>query len=215
MTKLKRLTLRDQARDVIRELILDERLAPGARVNESHLADQLEISRSPIREALGQLEQEGFLDNRPGAGYTVRSLTASEAEELYVVLADLESLAVRLVGPPAREKLAELRRLNDDILQSAGEPTAAIDVNFRWHRTLVSDCGNATLLGLLDTLRAKIYRYEYAYFRPTEAVEKSTAFHLRILGALDPFDAEAAREAIEEHWLSDLDAVLPRIGSES
>lgn len=211
LTKPKRLNLRDQAREIIRELILDERVEPGARVNESHLAERLEISRSPIREALGQLEREGFLVNRPGIGYYVRELTAREAEELYVILADLEALAVRLAGSFTREKLDELERLNDRVAEAAGRTEKIIAANFAWHRALVAGCPNETLLEMLETLRTQVYRYEYAYFGPTVAAQKSTSFHREMLTTLEPLDAEAARAAIEKHWLSDLGAVLPQI----
>lgn len=212
--KPKRLSLRDQAREIVRELILDERLEPGARVNESHLAEQLEISRSPIREALGQLEREGFLVNRPGIGYSVRKLTEREAEELYVILADLEALAVRLAGSFAPERLDELERLNEQVAGAAGRTAEIIAANFAWHRALVGGCPNRTLLDMLETLRAQVYRYEYAYFGPTHAAQKSTSFHREILAALEPLDADAARAAIEKHWLSDLGAVLPQIRQE-
>lgn len=211
LTKPKRLSLRDQAREIIRELILDERLEPGTRVNESHLSERLEISRSPIREALGQLEREGFLVNRPGSGYSVRELTAREAEELYVILADLEALAVRLAGPFSREQLDALEHLNDRVAGAAGHTAKVIEANFDWHRALVEGCPNQTLLQMLETLRAQVYRYEYAYFGPTDAAQKSTSFHRDILATLEPLDADAARAAIEKHWLSDLGAVLPQI----
>lgn len=212
-TRVVRHSLRDQARDVIRAAILEERIAPGERVNESHLAEDLQISRSPIREALGQLEREGFLDSRPGAGYSVRALTESEARDLYVILADLEALAIRLGGAPSSAKLTRLATLNDRIRLAAGDTQKIIEENFRWHRALVDDCPNSTLLDMLETLRTQVYRYEYAYFSPRSAADKSTAFHREILAGLDPFDTAAVTAAIERHWLSDLGAVLPRMRS--
>lgn len=211
MSRLQRLTLRQQVREIVRERILEERLEPGARVNESHLAEELEISRSPIREALGQLEREGFLVNRPGAGYSVRELTEEEAEELYVILADLESLAVRLAGPPSDAKWRELEQLNERVLEAAGNTSEIIEANFRWHRALVGDCPNATLVQMLEKLRTQVYRYEYAYFGPADAADRSASFHRDILAATRPFDEATIRRAIETHWLSDLDAVLPKI----
>jgi DNA-binding GntR family transcriptional regulator len=203
--------LREQARSLIRELILGEEIPPGGRVNESQLSEMLGISRSPIREALGQLEREGFLVNRPGAGFSVRQLTEEEAAELYLVLAEVEALAVRLGGAPSRDRLRELEELNERIAGAAGNTADIIDLNFRWHRKLVEACGNETLQEMLEALRTRVYRYEYGYFSPREAIGKSASFHREILAAHDPFDDERAREAIMRHWLSDLGAVLPQI----
>lgn len=143
----------------------------------------------------------------------MRELTEAEARDLYVILADLEALAVRLGGPPPSGKIETLAALNERIGASTGNPSEIIEENFEWHRALVDDCPNATLLDMLEMLRTQVYRYEYAYFQPQSAAGKSAAFHRDIIAALDPFDLDGLTRAIERHWLSDLSMVLPRIRS--
>ncbi len=203
---LTRLSLRDQAHDRLMKLILRNELEAGERINESRLAEELSISRSPLREALNQLEEEGFVVSQTGRGYFVRELDIDEARELYVILADLESLAVRLAGPATRGRIAELRRLNERIPVDPEDSGRAIAVNRAWHEELVSGCPNGRLLEILASLQRHVSRYEHAYFVAGETrLQASKRFHEEIIDALEAGDDVEIQRAIERHWLSDLD----------
>lgn len=203
---LTRLSLRDQAHDRLMELILRNELEAGARINESRLAEELSISRSPLREALNQLEEEGFVVSRTGRGYFVRELDIDEARELYVILADLEALAVRIAGPATPSRIDELRRINDRIPVDPGESARAISINRRWHEELVAACPNRRLLEILASLHRHVSRYEHAYFVAGERrLLASKRFHADIIAALEAGEDAEIRQAIERHWLSDLE----------
>ena len=203
---LTRLSLRDQAHDRLMALILHNELEAGDRINESRLAEELSISRSPLREALNQLEEEGFVVSRTGRGYFVRALDLEEARELYVILADLEALAVRLAGPATPSRVAELHRLNDRIPVEPEESTRAIGINRRWHEELVAECPNRRLLEILASLHRHVSRYEHAYFVAGERrLRASKRYHADIIAALEAGEDDLVRLAIERHWLSDLD----------
>jgi len=92
---LRRRRLVDDAAEALRKAILDGRFLPGARLRQTDLADQLAISRTPIREALVRLQQEGLVDLLPGGGVRVKLLDLDEAVELYDLREVLDGLAAR------------------------------------------------------------------------------------------------------------------------
>lgn len=185
-------------------------LPPGLSINEERLADELGVSRTPLRQALARLEQDGFLDLRPNRGFFVADLSGEEARELYPILAALEGLAVRLV-PPGPDELETLRRLNAELAETDLErPEIAVRANFRWHEALVAGYESRRLATMLETLRRQVYRYEISFFSPgAERLEKSVGLHRSIMAALEDGDLSAATRRIEEHWRADLDSLAP------
>ena len=205
-TVIKRRTpIRDQIRSILRSRILCQELKPGTRLNESALAEEFQVSRGPIREALGSLAQEGFLHAEPGRGYFITELSPRELRELFVVLADLETLAIQKSEVFGAGQLARLDALNEELDGTRSDPSQAPEVNLRWHMQLVSSCRNKILLDLLGSLRRQAYRYEYAFFADPVHVADSVGFHRSVIESLRSGDAEAAAMAIRRHWTTDLD----------
>lgn len=195
-------------REVLRR-ILSGAAAPGRRVSVSGLAGETGMSRTPVREALLQLERDGFLTLEENRGFFVRALTEREARELYPVLHALEDLALVSGGRPPADHVERLESLNAG-LSGARDPEEAVAINFRWHRLLTERCPNAELLRLLDRYRMRVYRYEAAYYQPgPERVAHSVALHRRIQGALRAGDLQEARRILEEHWVGDYSLYLP------
>src|SRR5579862_5669072 len=92
----------------LRRMILDGRLPAGQRINEVRLASALGVSRTPLREALARLAQEGALSAMPNIGYSVRPLAADEVEQLYDIRPLLDPEALRLAGLPSPQRLEHL-----------------------------------------------------------------------------------------------------------
>ncbi len=202
-------------RDLRRRVVAGE-LPPGLSINEARLADELGVSRTPLRQALARLEQDGFLVSRPNRGFFVATLSREEARELYPILAALEGLAVRL-APPGPKELEALRRLNAGLAEVDPErPDAAVRANFRWHEALVAGYESRRLTTMLETLRRQVYRYEISFFSPgAERLEKSVGLHRSIMEALEDGDLPAATRRIEEHWQTDLDSLAPNVSPET
>lgn len=141
------------AYEAIQQGILMGRLRPGDRLRERTIAAELGISRTPVREALRQLEADGFVSHRPNAGVTVSDLSERSIVELAELRSHLVALAARLAARQPGEALAgRLAPLADAIgaaLEGAGEPGfdpgAAFPVIARFHAALFDGCGNTWL----------------------------------------------------------------------
>src|SRR2546427_7455677 len=138
--RLENLTLWQRVYEYLREEILSERLQPGAELQEVALAEELGLSRGPIREAIGRLAAEGLVVVRPRRGAVVRSLSKDEFLEAYQVREALEMMAVRLAVPRLADgDLARLQELTDAMEGHAGrgEGTEFFEANSGFHAHLV------------------------------------------------------------------------------
>lgn len=202
--------LHQQIREAILARILRGALAPGTKIVESEIARDLGVSRTPLREALMQLERDGFLELEPNRGFSVSSLSSRESAELYPILGLLEARALRDAGRVDASTLRELERLNRELARCTDDPETAVQTNFRWHEALLRGCPNAQLLGMIEELRRRVFRYEYAYFAPGKVrLDKSIRLHEGILSAIRRGRRVAAARRLEEHWLADLDSIIP------
>lgn len=210
MTTVQRTSIAEQLQQLVLERILDGSLPAGERINESRLAERLGASRTPLREALSRLHQEGLVISRPHRGFFVADLSAGEARELYECLALLESSALELAGPPDPERLILLARLNDR-LETVRSATVGIELNTEWHRRLLAGCPNRQLLELAESVRTRVHRYEFAFFAPgPERIATSVRLHRGILECLRAGDTGAAKQALVDHWFTDLEELAPR-----
>src|SRR5271165_4960736 len=102
----------------VRDMVIEGTLAPGSRIHEGHLGQELGVSRTPLREALKYLASEGLLELAPGRGAVVRSFSAKDVEDSLIVLANLENLAGRLACVHASdEAIGDIRRMHDEMMQ--------------------------------------------------------------------------------------------------
>jgi DNA-binding GntR family transcriptional regulator len=135
--------------DQARRLIVEGRLAPGQRLNEGRLAAQLDVSRTPLREALAQLASEGFVNVKPRRGFFVQSPDADEIRELYQIRGILDPAALELAGLPTPAQLGRLAALNTRILDAVSDVDAIIRCDDAWHVELLSHCPNRVVLDLI------------------------------------------------------------------
>src|SRR5215203_6623798 len=146
--QLARDNLSDAVTSRLRNLIVDGTLPAGERINEVHLAQQLGVSRTPLREALAKLAHEGAIRAVARIGYFVRPLTLEEFNEIYAIRPLLDPEALRLAGIPSRDRLMKLTTLNDR-LEKARSADTIIDLDDEWHMELIAGCPNSILLDLI------------------------------------------------------------------
>ena len=157
-----------------------------------HLAEQLGVSRTPLREAIGRVAADGLLEQRPRYGYFVRELNEQEFTDLYAMRRILDPAALELAGLPDPAVLDDLEAINVQIEQAAHDPTRVIDLDDLWHRTLLAHCPNRILLEQIDHFIQRTRRYEHAYFREHANVGVAVDEHRVIQDALARGDLPAA-----------------------
>src|SRR5437588_8004907 len=202
MQRVENLTLWQRVYDFLREEILSERLAPGAELQEVALAEELGVSRGPLREAIGRLAAEGLVTVRPRRGAVVRSLSKDEFLELYQVREALEMMAVRLAVPKlGAEGIAELEEL---IAAMGGhaereEVEEFFETNMAFHARLFEASGNAKLQELYGQLVGQMGRYRMRSLTLRGNLQRSVAEHGAILRAAKRGDGDRAAHLMSEH----------------
>ncbi len=196
----------EAAADAVRAMIVDGRLAAGDRLNEVRLAQQLGLSRTPLREALSGLVAEGALIARPRLGYFVRPLSLEDFEQVYAIRPLLDPEALRLAGIPAAKRIAKLEKLNADLSKAKG--VRAIDLDDAWHIELIAECPNKVLVELIRNIMVRTRRYELALMREKVNVGNATTDHEKIIVALKKNDLEAACAALKRNMQSGREPIV-------
>jgi DNA-binding GntR family transcriptional regulator len=182
----------------VRRMIVQGDLAEGERINEVRLAGRLNVSRTPLREALNRLMAEGALVSAPARGYSVKPLTLGELESIYAIRPILDPAALRLAGLPSPERLARLRSLNERI-EASRNAERAIDLDDVWHSELIGACPNPVLLELIAQFMLRTRRYEFGLMRERREVLATGVNHRAIMAALRRRDLNAACDALRDN----------------
>jgi DNA-binding GntR family transcriptional regulator len=194
-------TTADAVYQALRHSILQGDLAPGERLRSDALANELRVSRTPVREALRKLEAEGLVV-RSGSGLIVRALSEQDLTELFYVREALEGMAARLAAENATpSEKAEIRELLEDMeaLHRRGEVEALRRLTGEFHQLVCRASHNNRLLqslkALLDTIRQIQTSTLYGEGRPAEAIKE----HRDLLRAIEARDGDRAEKLAREH----------------
>jgi len=207
-------TLRSQAKEIVLKRILSRDLAPGEAINLSELASELEISRTPLREALLSLVEQGLVGlGEANKGFFVWPLTLTEARNLGEINQTLEALAVRSTKQADPEHLENLRAINHKLERVQGQPEQMIKWDDQWHLTLISATENDELRRMVLRVRNRFYRYrryayDYAAIHKSDAKRQSVHQHAACIDALEADDIPRAADLLEEHWKIGLDLLF-------
>jgi DNA-binding GntR family transcriptional regulator len=195
-------TLSQRVRDHLRQEILSNRLAPGAHLQEESIADQLGISRAPVREALRLLAAEDLVTIAPRRGAVVKALSAEDFRAAYQVREALETLAIRLAVPRMTDTdRRALRGLYQQMADAAarGDAERFGEANAAFHIYIVERCGNARLVETYKHLKNQMRQYRWWSVALRGAPEGPLAEHAAILDAIERGDLEAAVQRLAEH----------------
>lgn len=194
-------TLADQVYHAVRARIMAGALAPGTFLREKDL-EAMGVSRTPIREALGRLASEGFLERLPHRGFRVPEESLANLLELYPIVASLELLAGRLALERfTADDTARLREINAHLAEARdrGDVRAMLEHNTAFHRLFTERGGNRRLALLLDDLRSQLTRLELWYYSGRERTQRSIQQHEEIIAAADRGDRTRALELLERN----------------
>ena len=200
-----------QVYERLRELIIDGRLAPGARIVETDVAARLGVSRTPVRGALQRLQQEGFVVDSPTLQQTrptVAPLTSEDARELFLLVGALEGLAAHRAALGTQPQRTALAASLADINEAFASAAAAkrpdhgrifeLDEQFH-HRYMIA--AGPRVLAIHATVKPQAERYERLYVSMLEAeLQTSVVEHRAIVRAIRTGNAPGARAAVETNW---------------
>ncbi len=200
-------TFKDKAYTALRNLIVSSdvyRSRTDIRLDERQLAQDFGISRTPVREAMVQLEREGFVRSVPRRGVYVVRKTKSEVIELIQAWAALESMAARLLTQSASDAdIAGLRRMfttfEDDKLHAKLDEYSEVNINF--HQTIIELSGNQVLIRLAENLFTHMRMIRGSTIGEDDRVERSIRDHMNIIHALEARNTERAEDLVRQHAL--------------
>jgi DNA-binding GntR family transcriptional regulator len=198
--------LRQQACEAIKRAIMAMDIYghhEDIRLDERQLSQDLGVSRTPIREALSVLEQEGFVRSIPRRGIHVVRKSKREVVEMIAVWAAIESMAARLAAPRATDaELAELRGLVEAFRDDpSGHISEYSDANMAFHRAIIRMGGVELMTSLTDTLFIHMRAVRAVTMTQDNRAQRSVADHRAIIAALEARDADLAARLVREHTM--------------
>jgi DNA-binding GntR family transcriptional regulator len=203
--------LREEVCARLRERIIAGTFPPGSRLQDVRVAAELGVSRTPVREALLRLVKEGLVESDPNRGFFVAPLSRTEVLEIYPIIWTLECLAVEASAPPTPPQMQALRQINAEMASVAADPLRRLELDMRWHHTLVELSGNQRLMDLLAGLKQLVRRYETVYMQDQPLVRRSTRDHTAILEALGQKKTKLAVQLLKENWRRGMDWIVKRL----
>ncbi|MGE5574302.1 MAG: GntR family transcriptional regulator [Bacteroidota bacterium] len=214
-----RQTISERVYERLRKAIVEGHFAPGERLIQDRLAEQMGVSRSPVREAIRRLESEGLVEVAPVRGVTVINMSIDEAVGLYDLREVLEGLAARLAARNiSLEQLSELRncvKRMEGFLPPKTVPQRWVEENSRFHEIIVKATRNRKLAELLPVLRESIGVLCRAIQSNPGRVPEAMREHEAILSAIARGDAEEAERLGRLHIVHSKNAVLAGLRGET
>ncbi len=203
--------LREEVYNILRQAIADGRLEAGTRLVETEVAEQLGVSRTPVREAIRMLESEGLVGFIPRKGYVVCDFSAEEVEEIFGIRQVLEGYAGRLatvrISTAQLEQLQEIYERSVQCLEQ-NSATLLCQLNTEFHDLVIASSQNRRLIELIDSLRHALLSYRLATLNDPSERQRAVAGHKAILEALWRKDPAAVEELIKKHVAQSMDIIL-------
>ena len=186
----------------LRMLIMTGQIKPGTRMMEIDLAESMGVSRTPVREAIRQLEKDNLVTIEPRRGAYVSDISAVDLEDMLIVREPLEGLATYLATQRMTDEQIEVIKGVNEEYEAAlrdKDKEKMIQSDTHFHNLITQGSGNEYLINILLDLQEQVLRFRYIYFKSTKRAEEVVNEHRSILEALENRDAEAARAFCKEH----------------
>lgn len=207
-------TLSDQVADQLRSAILGGRLKPGQRLVEQEIAEEMQLSRGPVRDALRILETEHLVVRTPHRGTFVTWLTRQDVDEIYSFREILELLALRYalkrVTESQLDELEQLVNVMADQARSEYSQFDATDLDLQFHHMLCRISGHGRLLTAWEALQAQVRLLilTHRVLQPSDFREKGVEWHRRLVSVLRARDLPRAEEILRTHINASYETVV-------
>lgn len=202
MEPIRRLSMHEEVLLRIREMIVEGNWAPGQVIPELEISNALQVSRTPVREALKVLIAEELLISSPRQGAMIKLVTPEEAREVLEATGEIEAAAGRRAVKRASDaRLRKIGKLHERMVQAfeAGERTPYFAANLAIHRAIVEAGGNAVMSGLHTALVARMQRVRYACTNLPDNWKGAMDEHVEIIEALQARDADRLAKVLMAH----------------
>ena len=212
------LPLRDVVFNTLRQAILKGELKPGERLMEIALAERLGVSRTPIREAMRKLEQEGLVVMIPRRGAQVANITEKDLNDVLEVRMALENLSIEnACKKMTEEQLAELKKAAKvfEATMEEGNLVKLAEADVAFHEVIYQSSDNCRLNQVLNNLREQIYRYRVEYLKEEETRKLLVKEHDEIYEAIRNRDVKTAQEISYQHIENQREAIIRSIREEN
>jgi DNA-binding GntR family transcriptional regulator len=211
IVEMSHLALHDRVAARLRILLIEGRIAPGAKLNERELCEQLQVSRTPLREAIKLLSVEGLVDLLPNRGAVAVKLTEADVMHSFEVLAALEGLSGELAAQRIGEaEVAELQALHFEMMacHARRDLSGYYRLNARIHGAINEAAGNPVLAQTYRAINARVQSLRFRTNQDEAKWSRALAEHQQMIEALAARDGPRLRELLGAHLLAKRDTVL-------
>ena len=213
---IKRITLKKQAYEYLLAEIKAERIKPTQVYSEQYFADLLEISRTPVREAVLQLNQEGFLQIHPNKGFSVKPASDRDVLDMFRLRSAIEGYCAMYAagnshtseGRKLIKKLKQLNEVEKELYRSGADPQQCMETDTKFHLALVEFSGNRQMIEIMHNLRAKINIAGTKNLYREGRIREVLIEHEKIVEVISSGDKTGAFKAVDRHLTDCLDFVI-------
>jgi DNA-binding GntR family transcriptional regulator len=209
-----RAALHEQVAQRLRQMLVEGRIAPGAKLNERELAEGLNVSRTPLREAIKMLAAEGLVELLPNRGAIAVALTEADVLNTFEVMAGLEgqagALAAERITP---EELAEIQAMQFEMMAAytRRDLSAYYAINARIHGAIADAAKNPVLVAVYKQVNARLQALRFRSNQDGEKWKRAMKEHEKMIEALAAHDGNAMREILQQHLRNKRDVVLEQL----
>lgn len=208
--QVERVFMKDQVIQLVRDMIVSGRIAPGSKITERDVSDMLNVSRMPVRDALIELVHQGLLINKPAGRYVIE-LSGEDVRHFYRLRLSLEKLAVELaIQNTTPEKRAALQTKLDEMRRAIAEKNTTLyaSSDFAIHELIWEQSGNPYLIEILSSMIGPIFLFISSQAGLVDDWRESLRLHEQLVTTIESTDVSAALQSIEAHVQHSLELAL-------
>ncbi len=209
-----RAALHEQAAHRLRQMLVENRIAPGAKLNERELAQVLQVSRTPLREAIKMLAAEGLVELLPNRGAIAVSLSEADVLNTFEVMAGLEAMSGELAAQRITEaELAEIRAMHYEMMgaYTRSDLSGYYSINAQIHRAINAAARNPVLTVTYNQVNARLQALRFRSNQDGSKWKRAVKEHEQMVDALSARDPVAMRAVLTTHLHNKRDAVIDQL----
>lgn len=203
------INIRDQVKDYLLKEMTTGNLRLGKTINLAEVSRRMNVSVTPIREALSQLEQSQIIKAIPNRGFVIAELDVEEAEDLYGLVANLEVMAIE--NSEFSEADIELLKQQQEVFENATDAISRIQADLEFHRLLTKGYPNQLALRILNDLKTRIFFYERAFTDDDSFYNQSDNQHESIISAIADDNVPTASLLLKMNWMLILNYIQKKL----